>query len=207
MTCQLEIDWGRLHSAVLTALLQSCAVSPSVLTGATCKELLRVCDAVELRRPQPSKIYQSFETHHFVEPYPNALEWIIERTESVARAIHLRGGPAWLRDWRVNDVAMQRYTKPWDMIGWHRDYKQDLYLVVVYTLAGGSVIDFELHGRIVPFRVAAGSVMVLLGCEPGRASDPRIRHRVRPPLNSLPRTSLALRMSVADLSNHAALAA
>ena len=82
-----------------------------------------------------------------------------------------------------------------------------MYLVVVYTLAGESVIDVELHGRVVSWRVQAGSAMVLLGCAPGRGSDPRIRHRVRPPLNGQPRTSLALRMSVAELSNYAALAA
>lgn len=207
MTCQLEIDWECLHSAVFTAMLQGGVVYPSVLSATTCQALLRLCDTAKVRRPQSSSIYQSFETHHFAQPYPEAVEWLVERTESVTSAIHLSGGPQWLREWQVNDVAMQRYSKPWDMIGWHRDYKQDLYLVVVYSLEGETVIDFELHGRIVSFRVSAGSAMVLLGCEPGRASDPRIRHRVRPPLNGQQRTSLAFRMSVAEFSNHAALAA
>ena len=204
---QLEINWEHMYSAVLTAMLQGCVVYPSVLTMDTCAGLLQLCDEAEMHRPRPSGVYQSFATHHFAEPLPEALEWLVERTESVARAIHARGGPAWLREWRVNDVAIQCYAKPWDMIGWHRDYKQDVYLVVVYTLAGESVTDVELHGRVVSWRVQAGSAMVLLGCAPGRGSDPRIRHRVRPPLNGQPRTSLALRMSVAELSNYAALAA
>ena len=206
MKYRLEIDWERLYSAVLMAMFQGCAVYPVILTAVTCDELLQLCDKADVHRPRSSGVYQSFATHHFAKPLPEALEWLVERTESVACAIHARGGPVWLREWRVNDVAMQRYVKPWDMIGWHRDYKQDVYLVVVYTLAGESAIDVELHGRVVSWRVQAGSVMVLLGCAPGRGSDPRIRHRVRPPLNGQPRTSLALRMSVAELSNYAALA-
>ena len=108
---QLEINWEHMYSAVLTAMLQGCVVYPSVLTMDTCAGLLQLCDEAEMHRPRPSGVYQSFATHHFAEPPPEALEWLVERTESVARAIHARGGPAWLREWRVNDVAIQRYAK------------------------------------------------------------------------------------------------
>ena len=35
--------------------------------------------------------------------------------------------------WRVNDVAIQRYSNPEDGIGWHRDFARDHHLVAIYS--------------------------------------------------------------------------
>lgn len=147
-------------------------------------------------------VYQDFEVYQLRGDWPEEIAWLIERTEAVVHKFAAANCDTPLTAWRVNDVAVQRYISERAGIDWHRDFASDRSLVVVFTVEGEAYLDVrEASGQEVRRVVQPGSALVLRGIDPGSTEDPRLHHRVGPPLpvppdgDRVPCISIALRMN------------
>ncbi len=172
------------------------AVSQRVLFPETAAVLAKWCNDLSYRPSGDMRVYQHFEQAGFQSGrWPPELAWLVEGTESVvlARArARVRHG---LMRWRVNDISIQRYNDSGAGIEWHRDFASDKHLVVIFSICGAARIEVEdWAGRRHGYQLLPGALTLLSGPDTVSQNDPRLRHRIGPPLTSEPRVSIALRM-------------
>lgn len=187
----------RMRLAVDACIDRDFAVSQRVLFPETAAVLAKWCNGLSYRPNGDMRVYQHFEQASFQSGrWPPELAWLVASTEAVvlARArARVRHG---LMRWRVNDISIQRYCTDKAGIEWHRDFASDKHLVAVFTVCGTARIEVEdwtnlRHG----YQLLPGALTLLSGPDTVSQNDPRLRHRIGPPLTSEPRISIALRMN------------
>lgn len=150
---------------------------------------------------KPHEVRQSHERY-----YDELSSGNVPVAEFVAEALRLRvhnmtAEYPELADWRLNEAGYQNYRGNSDMIGVHRDRRNDQLLSATITVNGSAQIlihettgdpdDYKRTRITDQFRTTPGSVMILRA--PGLASGEQVLHQVMPPENGS-RLILNLRM-------------
>ncbi len=191
-----NVDWGEI---VRQAGRAGWVFAPCALTRQFCHDLKGECEQLKLRSfTKPYKqVSQEFETFN-ISGDLSSLPVVEELAVQLGALVREQSGRFPALSWyQPNDVAVQRYSTVTSGIDAHRDFANDVLLVVSFTLQGSAKIG--MHAKrddpapTVELETRPGSMLVLaapLLYSDGRECRPT--HSVGPPIVG-PRTSLTLR--------------
>ena len=198
----MTLNTYRLRMTTDACIDHGYAVGYRILWPETAGVLARLANALAYAPSRDLVVPQRF-THagFYAGEWPDEIGWLVDRTEELVLARARRRARIGLMQWRVNDIAIQKYD-PNDAdggIGWHRDFASDKHLVVVYTVQGKAVvwIDDKKGGKR-EYLIKFGDAMLLVAPDPISGDDPRLRHCVGKALDDESRISIALRMNITD---------
>ncbi|MBP9827100.1 hypothetical protein KBC99_01310 [Candidatus Saccharibacteria bacterium] len=193
----MALNTHRLRLAVDSCIDNYFAVFHGVLAPETAGVFSRFSEGLDFGPSNSLVVPQSFEHFGYYEgDWPEEIGWLVEQTEAIVTARARARARHGLMRWRVNDVAIQRYSNPEDGIGWHRDFARDHHLVAIYSVIGECDLGIRNRDGVhLEYRVLPRALTLLSGPDPISGHDPRLQHRVGPPLTDEPRISIALRMN------------
>jgi hypothetical protein len=147
-------------------------------------------------------VHQDFDRYALSYPMPGfpITAWIGRQLQTAVRQ-------AWpehvlLSNWRPNDIAVQRYREDQGGIETHRDFKRDILMVAVLSVAGRARFQVTAGkspqaGIIQDWMVWPRSLVLLRAPGFTGTTDDRPYHVVHPPIGD--RISVAFRMNVETL--------
>ncbi len=142
-----------------------------------------------INQGKPFQVQQSHERYYDELSSGNVpvAKFVAEALHS--RALNLTNEYPELADWSLNEAGYQNYRNNSDMIGVHRDRRNDQLLAVTITITGSAQVliheplgdpdDYRQTRITDQFRTTAGSVMMLRAT--GLASGEQTLHQVMPP--------------------------
>lgn len=147
-------------------------------------------------QPAPPSDHVSQEFEFYNLPYPTpAPSFVGDLGEQLTQGVQFHTDHPLLRFWEPNDIAVQRYLPDHGGIATHRDYKSDVLLVAIFTIAGAAKFRVWDGSKVRnEWLTHPGSLVLLRAPGLTEAKEDRPYHSIGKPVSGS-RISLAYRLN------------